>query len=68
MILTANRVEDQIMIAGHGAHERTLEQFQTIFLAASGKFHFHGVKQDVDGSVFSLLDFVYRTSEGNNTT
>ncbi|KAH8821291.1 putative O-methyltransferase [Xylogone sp. PMI_703] len=59
----AKRVEDQIMIAGHAAHERSLEQFKAIFFAASQNFHFNGVKEDVDGTVFSLIDFAYRTGE-----
>jgi len=51
------------MIAGHGAHERTLEDFKAIFAAASDKFVFNGVREDVDGSVFSLMDFAYRTGK-----
>ncbi|KAF2444614.1 putative O-methyltransferase [Karstenula rhodostoma CBS 690.94] len=53
------RVEDQIMIAGHAAHERTLEQFKAIFAEASDSFHFVGAKEGADGSMFSLIDFKF---------
>lgn len=48
------------MIAGHGAHERTLEQFKDIFAAASDFFHFVGAKEGAEGSMFSLIDFEFR--------
>lgn len=48
------------MIAGHGSHERTLEQYQAIFSAASEDFVFNGVQHGEGGTIFSLMDFVYR--------
>lgn len=58
-ILTHCRVEDHIMIAAHGAQERTLEQFEAIFSEASENWSLNSVVAGGNGSSFSLIDFVY---------